>query len=89
MIWNDDWREELKKVDNDCYYRLCECRNTKRDLLTMSKLVYKYNPNVPAEECFIRILEWVGDWNGQYMTTDLTSEEYKSMLNKIEKSLDK
>ena len=85
MSWNDDWRTELKNIDYDCYVRLCECRNTRKDLLTMSKLVFKYNPIMPAEECVIRILEWVGDWNGQYMVTDLTTEEYKNLIKSVDK----
>ena len=85
MSWNDDWRTELKNVDYDCYVRLCECRNTRKDLLTMSKLVFKYNPTMSAEECVVRILEWVGDWNGQYMITDLTTEEYKNLIKSVDK----
>ena len=85
MSWNDDWRDELKTVDYGCYVRLCECRNTRKDLLTMSKLVFKYNPTMPAEECVIRILEWVGEWNGQYMVTDLTTDEYKNLIKGVDK----
>ena len=84
MTWNDDWRTELKTVDYGCYVRLCECRNTRKDLLTMSKLVFKYNPTMPAEECVIRILEWVGEWNGQYMVTDLTTDEYKNLIKNVD-----
>ena len=36
-----------------------------------------------AEDCFIYMLEWVGDWNGQYNITDLTTEEYQKMLDKV------
>lgn len=83
-IWNNDWRDELEKTNEGCYTRLCECRNTKNDIIIMSKLVKKYNPTMPAEECLIYILEWVGDWNGQYNITDLTKEEYQNALDKIE-----
>lgn len=84
MRWNDDWRTELKEKDESCYIRLCECRNTRKDLLTMSKLVYKYNPTIDAEECLIHILEWVGDLNNQFGVTDLTREEYNNMIYSIE-----
>lgn len=84
MKWNNDWREKLKKVDNDCYYRLCECRNTRKDVILMAKLVKEYNPNQPSEECLIYMMEWVGDWNGQYMVTDFTKEEYKNAIAEIE-----
>ena len=82
--WNNDWRDELEKINEGCYMRLCECRNTKNDIIIMSKLVKKYNPTMLAEECLIYILEWVGDWNGQYNVTDLTKEEYQNALDKIE-----
>ena len=85
MNWNDDWRDELKTVDYGCYVRLCECRNTRKDLLTMSRLVFKYNPTTPPEECVIRILEWVGEWNGQYMVTDLTTGEYNDLIKSVDK----
>ena len=85
MSWNDDWRDELKKINYNCYIRLCECRNTRKDIITMSKLVKKYNPTTPAEECLIRIMEWVGDWNGQFMVTDFTTDEYKDAIAEIER----
>ena len=84
MSWNNDWRNELKKVDNDCYYRLCECRNTRKDVIKMAKLVKEYNPTISAEECLIYMIEWVGDWNGQYMVTDFSIEEYKNAISEIE-----
>ena len=85
MKVNNDWRDELEKTNEGCYMRLCECRNTRNDIVIMSRLVKKYNPSMPVKECFIYMLEWVGDWNGQYNVTDLTKEEYKEMLDKIEK----
>ena len=85
MKWNNDWRDELKKTDNGCYIRLCECRNTREDLTTMARLVYKYNELADPEDCLIYILEWVGDWNGQYMVTDLTNEEYEKAVDIIRK----
>ena len=82
--WNNDWRDELKKTDYNCYIRLCECRNIRKDVIKMAKLVKKYNPNKPAEECLIYIMEWVGDWNGQYMVTDFTTEEYHNAIKEVE-----
>ena len=83
MKWNNDWRDELEETNYSCYMRLCECRNTRKDILTMAKLVKKYNPDVSAEECLIYMIEWVGDLNGQYNVTDLTNEEYSDMINEI------
>lgn len=84
-IWNNDWRDELEKTNNGCYIRLCECRNTKNDIVIMSKLVKKYNPTMTAEDCLIYMLEWVGDWNGQFEVTDWTDEEFKKALDKLNK----
>jgi hypothetical protein len=83
MKWNNDWRDELEKTDYNCYERLCECRNTRKDVIKMAKLVKKYNPSVSAEECLIYMMEWVGDWNGQYMVTDFTEEEYRNAIEAI------
>ena len=83
--WNDNWRSELESTDYLCYIRLCECRNTRKDLTTMACLVYKYNKWTTPEECLIRILEWVGDWNGQFEVTDLTQKEYQKAVDIISK----
>lgn len=85
MKWNNDWRDELEKTNEGCYIRLCECRNTKNDIIIMSKLVKKYNPTMTAEDCLIYMLEWVGDWNGQFEVTDWTDEEFKKALDKVKK----
>ena len=87
MKWNDDWRTELEKTNEGCYIRLCECRNTKNDVILMAKLMYKYNPLIGAEDCFIRMIEWVGDWNNQFNVVDCfyDSNEFKKALDKIEK----
>ena len=81
--WNDDWRNELKIKNEGCYIRLCECRNTKNDLVIMSRLMRKYNSDKTKEDCFVRMLEWVGDWNGQFKLVDLTKSEYEILLERI------
>ena len=86
MSWNNDWRDELEKMDYNCYMRLCECRNTRNDVIKIAKLVSKYNPTQPAEECLIYIMEWVGDWNGQYIITDFSIEEYNNAILEIKKN---
>ena len=83
MKWNNDWRDELERTNYGCYERLCECRNTRKDVIRMAKLVKKYNPSVSAEECLIYMMEWVGDLNGQYMVTDFTKEEYRNAIEEI------
>ncbi|MEE3344797.1 MAG: hypothetical protein VZS44_11935 [Bacilli bacterium] len=81
--WNDDWRDELKNDDYEIWERLAECRNTRKDMIHMAKLVYKYNPSKSKEECLDRILEWVTDWNSQVGLYPETTEEYNDMLNRI------
>ena len=81
--WNDDWRNELKIKNEECYIRLCECRNTKNDLVIMSRLMHKYNSDKAKEDCFVRMLEWVGDWNNQFKLVDLTKSEYEILLERI------
>lgn len=82
MNWNDDWRDELKADSYEVWKRLAECRNTKKDIVTMSKLVCKYNPNKSKEECLDRILEWVTDWNNQFNLYP-DKEEYDKMLRAL------
>ena len=53
----------------------------------MAKLMYKYNKEkATAEDCLIRMLEWVGGWNNQFMVADLSQEEFKEAIEKIKKS---
>lgn len=83
MNWNDDWRIELAQKYPDCYERLCDCVNIKKDILTMAKLNYKYNPFKSKEDCLDRILEWVTDWNSQLDLYPKTEVEYNKILIKI------
>ena len=84
MAWNDNWRSELESVDYLCYIRLCECRNTQKDIITMAKLMYKYNKEKfePAD-CLIRMLEWVGGWNNQFSVADFTQKQFNDALDII------
>ena len=62
--WNDyEWREKLKKLDYDCFERLCECRNNKNDIIKIASLMHCYNENKTSGECLDRTLEWIGDWD--------------------------
>ena len=84
-IWNDAWRSELESTDYLCYIRLCECRNTRPDMIKMAKLMFKYNKWADPEDCLIRMMEWVAD-NSQFYLTDLTQEEFNEAIEKIKKS---
>ena len=83
MIWNNDWRIELSHKDPECYERLCDCVNTKKDIITMARLNYKHNPFKEKEDCLDRILEWVTDWNNQPNLYPSTAYEYSKLLAKI------
>lgn len=80
--WNDNWRSELETKDYLCYIRLCECRNTRGDMIKMAKLMYKYNKWAEPEDCLIRMMEWL-DMNSQWEITDLTKEEFNEALDII------
>lgn len=82
MNWNDEWREELKQDNYEVWERLAECRNNRNDIIIMSKLVVKYNPEKSEQECFDRILEWVTDWNNQISLYPV-DDEYNKMLKQI------
>ena len=81
-IWNDAWRSELESTDYLCYIRLCECRNTRPDMIKMAKLMFKYNSWAEPEECLIRMMEWVSS-NNQFYLTDLTQKEFEEALDFI------
>ena len=47
--------------------------------------MYKYNPDIDPEDCFIRMVDWVGDWNNQFNILDYfyaTEENYQKALDK-------
>ena len=79
MKWNDDWRDELKYLNKDCYIRLCECRNIGEDIIPICNLMKWYNLNKSCKKVLDRVIDWLTDWNGQ---TELipTPEEYVELL---------
>ena len=83
-VWNDNWRSELESRDYLCYIRLCECRNTRKDMIEMAKLMYKFNRWAEPEDCLIRMMEWM-DMNSQFYLADLTQKEFEEALNIINK----
>ena len=82
--WNNDWTNELKIINYDCYERLAECRNNKKDLLIMANLVLKYNSNRGNRNCLDRIIEWVTDWNNQFELFDYLDDNYEKLLKRME-----
>lgn len=83
-VWNDNWRSELESNDYLCYVRLCECRNTRPDMIKMAKLMYKFNRWADPEDCLIRMMEWM-DMNSQWELADLTQIEFNEAIEKIKK----
>ena len=82
--WNDNWRSELESKDYLCYIRLCECRNTRTDMIKMAKLMYRFNRWADPEDCLIRMMEWM-DMNSQWELADLTQTEFNEAVEKIKK----
>ena len=82
MVWNDDWRKELRLTNENCYNRLCECRNTKHDILIIAKLMYRYNQDRTKEDCLDRTIEWITDWNNQIEIYP-NEEDYQKILLKM------
>ena len=82
MKWNDDWRNELRLTNENCYERLCECNNKKFDIVIIARMMYKYNKDKDVSECLDRTLEWLTDWNSQIELYP-TDEEYKKFLSKM------
>ena len=82
MEWNNDWRSELEIKNPECYERLCECRNTKNDILIISRIMHKYNQNRTKNDCLDRTIEWLTDWNSQFELC-LSETEYQEILSKM------
>lgn len=82
MKWNNDWRSELEIKNPECYERLCECRNTKHDILIIAKLMYRYNQDRTKEDCLDRTIEWITDWNNQIEIYP-NEEDYQKILLKM------
>lgn len=82
MEWNNDWRSELEIKNPECYERLCECRNTKNDILIISRIMYKYNQNRTKHDCLDRTIEWLTDWNSQFELY-LSETEHQEILSKM------
>ena len=82
MKWNNDWRSELEIKNPERYERLCECRNTKHDILIIAKLMYRYNQDRTKEDCLDRTIEWITDWNNQIEIYP-NEEDYQKILLKM------
>lgn len=79
MLWNDDWRSNIKIDEPECYERLGCGTNTKKDLPIIATYIHKENPHRTKEECLDRAIYWVTDLNGQISILP-DDEEYKKLL---------
>ena len=82
MVWNDDWREELKNNYTAIYERLCDCDNEKSDIEVIAVLMQKYNQNVCSSVVLDRVMEWLTVWNNQ-SCLELTLKEYAKIIKKM------
>lgn len=79
--WNDNWRNKLKEKSPSIYERLCECRNTKKDLLIIACYIFSYNHiHKTKEECLDRAIQWLTDWNNQ---VELIPNNYNWYLQRM------
>lgn len=77
--WDNSWRDN---IPGEVRSRLAECRNTWKDIKIMGRAMYEVNPDVDPEDCAVRILEWVCDWNNQY-NLDPTVDQYNELVSYI------
>lgn len=80
---NNDWRNELGKINEGAYTRLCECRSTKMDFIAMCNLVMKYNPTITSQEAYEYMFEWVCEWNSQGSLGGDINASYKWVMARI------
>ena len=81
MVWNDDWREELKNNHTAIYERLCDCDNKKSDIEVIAILMQKYNQNVCSSVVLDRVMVWLNFWNNQSLKLPL--KEYNKIIKKM------
>lgn len=78
--WSDDWRDT---IPSDMLERLGECRNKAMDVVEMATEMHKYNPTMTAEDCFLRMFEWVTDWNGQLGVMEKIDSNWDWYLSRV------
>lgn len=78
--WNDDWRDTIPK---DMLTRLAECRSKATDVIEMATAMHKFNPTMTAEDCFLRMFEWVTDWNNQADVLEKIDSNWNWYLSRV------
>ena len=80
MKWCDDWRDN---IPSSMLTRLAECRSKATDVITMTTEMHKCNLDKTAEECFVRMFEWVTDWNGQLDVEEQIDANWNWYLSRV------
>ena len=80
MEWNDSWRDTIPSA---MLTRLAECRNKATDVILMASEMHKYNPERTAEECFVRMFEWVCEWNNQLGVEEQIDANWDWYLSRV------
>ena len=75
-----DWKNELS---TDMYFRLCECRNLKSDIVPLTNVVKRVS-GWDSEQSLDYMLKWLTDWNNQVNLYPSTEKEYNNLLKKID-----
>ena len=78
--WNDDWRDTIPK---DMLTRLAECRSKATDVIEMATAMHKFNPTMTAEDCFLRMFEWITDWNNQADVLEKIDSNWNWYLSRV------
>lgn len=78
--WNDDWRDTIPK---DMLTRLAECSSKATDVIEMATAMHKFNPTMTAEDCFLRMFEWVTDWNSQADVLEKIDSNWNWYLSRV------
>lgn len=78
--WNDTWQNNIPK---SMLTRLAECRNKASDVIVMATEMHKSNPERTAEECFVRMFEWVTDWNNQLDVEEQIDANWDWYLSRV------
>ena len=73
-----DWKNELSE---DMYFRLCECRNLKSDIVPLTNVVKRVS-GWDSEQSLDYMLKWLTDWNNQIELYP-NDVEYEKMVKKI------
>lgn len=82
-INSEVWKNNLEE---DVYIRLCECRNTLKDIPILAKVVVKVDEDMTPQDALDFVIEWVTDYNNQWELYDEIDKRYSKMLKEVERA---